>query len=478
MNSFFRPPQVPRYAAGWTQRGEAKVPKNDNDPQLSVAALFRYLVVSQLRAHLLRGATKAEAIREVMARPHCDLDGRPRELSERSLYRWLEVYQSHGLAGLETASRPTVVDSAVLSDEFLRFLRSEKKRDPDASVPELIESARICRLLADDEPISRVTVWRACRRMGLPLRRIHTLRDQDMRRFSYPHRMLMVLADGKHFRAGRRRRRRVALSFLDDASRFGLNVLVGTRECTELFLHALHPAILHHGLMRALFLDGGPGFISADTAAVLARLEVHLIHGTAAYPEGHGKIERFQRTFKQRLLRGLDGDPTVDPDPQALTLRLQHWMREVYNHKPHEALGGQSPAERWAEDSRALEYPRDPEWLDACFLLTGERTVANDNVVSLDGKPYETPRGYAGQRIRLTRHLLSGEISMRHQGRQCILHPPDLEANAYSRREPPPGDEPQEPQEPPQTAADRRHQADFEPLVGPDGNFPKGEEHE
>jgi putative transposase len=40
--------------------------------------------------------------------------------------------------------------------------------------------------------------------------------------------MMMVLADGKHFRAGVRRRKHVALFFLDGAPRYELGVLVGT----------------------------------------------------------------------------------------------------------------------------------------------------------------------------------------------------------------------------------------------------------
>jgi hypothetical protein len=39
--------------------------------------------------------------------------------------------------------------------------------------------------------------------------------------------MQMVLCDGKHFRAGAARLRRVALFFLDDATRMGLHVVVG-----------------------------------------------------------------------------------------------------------------------------------------------------------------------------------------------------------------------------------------------------------
>lgn len=47
----------------------------------------------------------------------------------------------------------------------------------------------------------------------------------------------MVLSDGKHFRAGALRARRVAMFFLDDATRCGLHVVVGTEgESAELFL--------------------------------------------------------------------------------------------------------------------------------------------------------------------------------------------------------------------------------------------------
>ncbi|MCP5118291.1 MAG: transposase family protein [bacterium] len=80
----------------------------------------------------------------------------------------------------------------------------------------------------------------------------------------------------------------MALIFLDDATRYGLAVQVGTSEHTALFLHGLPPVVLRHGLMKAMFLDQGPGFISDDTVQVLAQLPCRLIHGTKAYPEGHG----------------------------------------------------------------------------------------------------------------------------------------------------------------------------------------------
>jgi len=445
---------------------------------LSPQALFRYQVISAVQARVLAGIGLSQAVRDVIALPHPDARGQLRKVSERSLYRWLDAYEREGIEGLEPELRTRIADSAVLPGELLDFLRTEKQADPEASVSELIRRARLRGILAEDEPVSRVSVWRACSRMGLPLQRVRRPVDQDMHAWAYPHRMLMVLADGKHFRVGVHRLRRVALHFIDDATRYGLAAAVDTSENTELFLRGLHQTISRGGLMSALYLDRGPGFISDDTQQVVARLGIKLIHGTAAYPQGHGKVERFHWTVYQQHLRGLDRNPEVDPTPSALQLRLSHWLYEVYNHNPHESLDQQSPYECWHSDPRQLNFPRDRQWLDAQFLLTMERRVSDDNLIAYQGIDYELPRGYAGRRIDITRHLLDGALSIMHQGRRIFLHPVDTTANAYARRARKASAPPAEPARPPQTAAALAFQADFQPLVDDEGNYTKGEDDE
>ena len=166
-----------------------------------------------------------------------------------------------------------------------------------------------------------------------------------------------VLADGKHFRAGAARLRRVALFFIDDATRYGLQVLVGTAESSELFLRALYEMVMRHGLADLFFLDKGPGFISKDTQAVVqGGLGALLIHGTTRYPQGHGAIERFHRTAYDQVLRSLDGAADVDPACAALTLRLRHFL-ERYNDTPHETLGKDTTPRQCWERGRDLRFP-------------------------------------------------------------------------------------------------------------------------
>jgi transposase InsO family protein len=443
--------------------------------EISSQALFRYQAVSAVQVRLLAGMGLSQAVREVAGQRFPDWRSQARSVSERSLYRWLDAYKREGLQGLEPQPRPHIADSLVLPPKLIDFLRTEKQADPQVSVPELILRARLRGALAEDEPASRVSVWRACRRMGLPLGRVRKLVDRDMRPFSYPNRMLMVLADGKHFRAGSSRLRRVALHFLDDATRYGLAVVVGTSESTELFLQGLYQAISRYGLMKALYLDRGPGFISDDTCMVAARLGIKLIHGTAAYPQGHGKIERFNWTLIQHQLRTWDQNPEIDPAPPALVLRLSHWLSQVYNHAPHEALG-QSPHKRWHSDPRPLEFPQDTEWFQDQFLLSYQRRVSNDNLIPYENVDYELPRGYAGQTISVTRHLLDGILSIVHEGRRLVLRPADRSANAYARRGRQASPPPSTPAHPPQTAASLAFEADFPPLVDDEGNYLKGED--
>ena len=441
---------------------------------LSSVALFRYQAVCTVEVCIDAGVSLAHAVTEVVGLPLRDVFGQTRRVSERSLYRWVKAYRADGIEALENEPRQKIADSAVLSQELIDFIRVEKQKDTVASIPELLRRAQRKGIVADDESISRVSVWRACRRMELPTARRKKAGD-DKRRFSYPNRMLMVLADGKHFRAGVNRCKRVALNFLDDACRFGLNSIVGTSENTELFLQGLYQTICKYGLMCALYLDNGAGFISADTLEVVARLGIHLIHGTSAYPEGHGKIERFHRTLLQHCVRGLDRNPEINPEPASLSLRLTHWTRDIYNHTRHETLKC-TPAERWSLDSRPLDFPKDPRWLENQFILSFERRVSKDNVIPFEGTPFELPHGYAGQRLIIFRNLLTSDVSILHDGRRVILHPVDPVRNAYSKRGARSIDSPNPSPPVPTTAAEMAFDSTFKPLVDHEGNFPDSKE--
>lgn len=277
----------------------------------SPEALLRYAVLAQVEALVLGGCSAGAALcvrspGESTLHPH----GRRVRVSVRTLQRWRAAYAAGGLEALEPRSRRRTLTSVVLSEAMVTFLGTEKERDPRASVPELLRRAKVRGIIPTDLAVDRTTVWRACRRMGLPTRPRPSKHEGDMRRWMYVQRMQCVLCDGKHFRAGAARLRRVALFFLDSATRYGMDVVVGASESTALFLGGLHDLVTKHGLVDLLYLDHGPGFISGDTHAVVqGGLGAWLIHGKAKYPQGRGAVERFNRTAHDQVLRSLDGAP-------------------------------------------------------------------------------------------------------------------------------------------------------------------------
>jgi putative transposase len=439
---------------------------------LSPEALFRYQVVSAVRARELSGQRTDLAVRTVAGQRHLTLDGQVKTVGVRSIYRWLADLDADGPSGIETARSEHGLVSQALPQALLDFLRTEKAEDRYASVPELIRRARERGILGPQERADRTSVWRACTRMGLPLRRVPAKHEADQRRFAYPHRMMMVLADGKHFRAGVRRTKRVAVFFIDDATRFGLEVVVGTAETAVLFLRGLHAVIRRFGFCDVVYLDRGPGFRADDTAAACRRLEIHLVLGTAGYPEGHGKVEKFNQSAQAQVLRGLPGAADVDDDCGALELRLQHYLTHRYNQQPHEALGGVTPLARFEADTRPLRFPTDDADLADRFVVTETRKVSADHVISYEGVDYEVPRGHGGTEITVWRRLLSGALSVVHDGRLVDLAPVDLAANAIARRSRPSAPAPDDDESAPRTAAQLAFARDFAPVVGSDGGFP------
>jgi transposase InsO family protein len=449
------------------------MPKNSVGPtgHPSEEALYRFRVVSDVLARELRGQRRQEAISSVSSEPPLVLSGAAQRSGPRTIYRWLAAFEKDQIAGLERCPRSRTKSSVVLSERLLEYVAAQKQEDVQASLPEIVKRARVAGIVAEQEPVDRTTLYRACLRMGVCVERRRGAKIRDSRRFAYPHRMDMLLSDGKHFRAGALRARRLAMFFLDDASRFGHDVVVGPSESGELFQQGLYQAIQRSGLPGIIYLDRGSGFIANDTVAVVGQLPALLIHGERAYPEGHGKIEKFNQTVGEAVLRHLDGRPDVDPDCGALQLRLRHWLHEVYNHTPHESLHGLTPWQRFSTDERPLRFPESLEALRERFVVHLQRRVSPDHVVTVDDTFYEVPRGLAGSKTTVYRQVLDGTVRILFQGKLVKLLPVDLAANAHARRAGRPDPEDDLAAIPTKSAADLTFDRDFASVVGPDGGF-------
>ena len=93
--------------------------------------------------------------------------------------------------------------------------------------------------------------------------------------------------------------------------------------------------------MPSLYTDNGPGFISSVMAGYLENHNIRHIFGTPYHPQGRGKIERFNRTIKDRLCL------VVYCSPDDLKKAVDEAII-VYSNMPHESLGNVSPNDVYA----------------------------------------------------------------------------------------------------------------------------------
>jgi transposase InsO family protein len=435
--------------------------------------LFRYALISEINRRLALGETQSEIIKDMAEVAHWGVDGTSRFVSEVSLYRYLRSFKEHGLDGLSL--KIINQKNRKLSNEFAEFLVEQKTNDPSCSVPELIKRAEVSGLFCDELPFSRSTVWRWVQSLNLPHSRTRS-REDNSRRFAKVNRMSLVLCDGKHFRAGINRDKRVAIVFIDDATRIVLHVVVGTSENTLLFLRGLFEIIMKYGLMKSIYMDHGSAFTSADTASVISNLKVNLILSTVRYPQGRGKIERFNRTLQESVLRYFPANPAVNSSCRSLELEINHWVDEFYNRKIHSSFEDKkSPLDQFtAEHQPELVYPDERE-LRSAFVLNYMRRVSRDNVINFRGHYFEMPSGYARQNVTVSHKLLLQELCFLHKGAEIRLSELDQERNAHTKRvktDLKSGKNQENDCMKVKTAARISFEKDFAPLTDEDGGYP------
>ena len=237
----------------------------NNDLQDERVAIKKFGAISIIEAYINLGLSLGEAIAKASKNEFIRDDGTKFTVSRASLYRWYNSFKAKGLTGLCNMSRP--LRRVALPEEFLRFLINEKQSDHEASIPEIIGRAKVSKIIDENMAISRTTVYRTARSLNLPLLRRDKSDATYMRPFSYEHRMMMVMCDGKHFRAGAARLKRVAFFFIDDATRYVLDAFVGYSENSNFFLTSLFKVISNFGFMSTLYFDNGSAFSADDTKA-------------------------------------------------------------------------------------------------------------------------------------------------------------------------------------------------------------------
>ncbi|MDB5797134.1 MAG: hypothetical protein JWP36_1036 [Paucimonas sp.] len=198
-----------------------------------------------------------------------------------------------------------------------------------------------------------------------------------------------------HFAAGSTRCH--ALTVLDDHSRYVLCLGALGNEGFDATQQRLIQTFRRYGLPWRMTMDNGapwgePGGYTRFELWLM-RLGVSVSHSRPYHPQTQGKDERFHRTLKAEVLQ----DQTFR-DLFHVQSRFDAWLPIYNRERPHEALGLQTPATRYAASTRAypeqlppLEYgPQDQV-----------RKVQGKGEFSFLGHEFKLGKAFAGMHIGL-----------------------------------------------------------------------------
>jgi len=280
-------------------------------------------------------------------------------ISRQTFYKYKRRWEAEGPAGLAERSRrprssPGLI-AAELEDEIVR-LRKTLALDHGAQTIAY-------HLARTGWPVPAVsTIHRALVRRGLVVPAPQKRPRSAVRRFEWPCPNAAWQIDATRW--GLRSGREVwVMDVLDDHSRLVVAARVCSGPTGDAAWDAFCDGTARHGVPAHVMSDNGVcftgRFFSGGEAAFerdLRALGVHHIRSTPGHPQTCGKIERFHQTLKRWLRK-----QPLARTHAALQDQLDSFVA-FYNHdRPHRALHGATPAERWNAIEPARPGPAIPE---------------------------------------------------------------------------------------------------------------------
>jgi transposase InsO family protein len=244
-----------------------------------------------------------------------------------------------------------------------------------------------------EHPPAASTITSILDRNGLlsPQRR----RTRNWQRFEAPAPNALWQMDFKgHFALDRGRCH--PLTVLDDHSRFCLGLVACPDEQGITVNSRLVPIFECYGLPERMLMDnGGPWGSSGQglhtrLSAGLIRLGITVSHGRPLHPQTQGKDERFHRTLKLEVI----SQRPVWHDNAEVQSAFDRWRPEYNFERPHEALGFEVPASRYAPSLRPYPGALPAVEYDSDFAV---RRVQQNGRVKLKGRRFFVGKAFAGE---------------------------------------------------------------------------------
>jgi len=371
----------------------------DNEKKKRIAE-FRFGVIADLIGHRKLSWGERGRLLEEKASQHWEIPFSSRKsISQATILDWIRRYERSGrkLSSLYPVQRCDKGSFRSLDSETLATLINLKKELKRASVPAILRSAKVRKLLPADFKVTSATLYRLFREHGLMEK---GPAPEDRRRFEAELANEIWQSDALHgprVTVEGKQKKTYLFAFIDDCSRLIPHAEFYLSERVDDYCDALRKALSKRGLPRKIYVDNGPNFRSHHLAHITASLGIALVHSRPYKPEGRGKIERWFKTLRSQFLSSApDGLPL-----NVLNRHFWEWLENDYHQNVHSSTK-EAPLARYLKHIHLIrEAPKD---MEDYFRHRTTRKVHKDRTVSLSGRLFEAPTGLIGKIVTLLYH--------------------------------------------------------------------------
>jgi transposase InsO family protein len=393
-------------------------------------AHFRFALIAPVIQGTFFEPSAAAYYRKVTEKPLILPDGSTFLYNPKTLEKWTEYYNKHGMDGLMPKIRSDKGSSRALPDTAIEEIFHLKEQFPKLNATQiyfrLIQEAFI------PSTVSVAAVQRFIKKHDLRSARNPNVKDRKAFEHAYFGSLWQadtcylpyITEDGKS-------RRVYLIMIIDDHSRMIVGGQLFYADTAYNFQKVLKQAIATYGIPHILYVDNGSVYVNKQLDFICGSIGTLKLQTPVRDGASKGKVERAFRTLRNRWINGLDPSTVTSLD-QFNTL-LADYIRS-YNTTVHSGIDC-TPMDRFVAGTSHIKVPESSDWLDACFHNHIQRKVNNDSCVSINKSSFDAPQQFIGMKVDirfLPDHM--DEAFILYDGKHYPLKQTDKVANAKTKR--------------------------------------------
>lgn len=344
---------------------------------------WRYKTVSQTRKEFVERVLRGEKSKSALCREY--------GISRPTGDKWVNRYLNGDT--LENKSKRPFKTVNKTNEDIESLIVSQRRKEPAigaVKIHKMLTKEGVCNLP------SVSTINNILHRNGL-ITKEASQAATPYKRFEKENPNDMWQADFKgHYRMQNGLRCH-PLSIIDDCTRYCLCADAKENERLDSTYASFEAVFREFGLPKVLLCDNGNPWGASQSTAItkfevrLMELGILTVHIRAVHPQTQGKVERFNRSFKNERLRFHTPKDIFEAQEQ----RLEY--REFYNNKrPHFALNLDTPASHYKHSE--IKYPEKIERWDYPYG-TEVHKVKSSGYITFQGQGYFLSEGLANKEI-------------------------------------------------------------------------------